>query len=220
MRRTMKTLTLNAACKRIGSRKATDEDLAQQIAEIEAGGVYRNEHEILQIMRRKLLGAIPISLDFLSQSITVKGKIRSDIIPRFAVHEWTGAGFGNCEIKIARYPTPWVYYIVPFYTILWSKFVGKQRVVLSKKWRSTSSSSWTTAFIGIIPSQIKKRIAIAEHAFSHLFLIAETEPKDWTGVQTVNVDPLLIGTIDNRAWLFDKFDTTPVEDYVAMEFTG
>ena len=78
-------------------------------------------------------------------------------------------------------------------------------------------------FNALIPQETKTKIKKARWDFStyNLFFISETKPEEWNieeGIKTM--DPLVIGVKDDKCYLIDKFDTTPLEEYVIQEFTS
>lgn len=79
----------------------------------------------------------------------------------------------------------------------------------------------TATFSGLIPAETKEKIQEARksNAFTQIRLLAET---DWSIVQLPNplyADPIVVGLIDDEMWVIDVFDPTPLEDYIAKEFT-
>jgi len=83
--------------------------------------------------------------------------------------------------------------------------------------------SLSSSFYGFIPQETKAELAEARMIFGKsIFLVAETKSEDWTLQKTpkpkVVQDPLLIGVIQDKCYLIDHFDTTPVEDYARKEF--
>ena len=78
----------------------------------------------------------------------------------------------------------------------------------------------TSHFQGIVPVETKQKIKEAKKIFGkrELFFIAETRPESWD-VQEITKDPLVVGVLEDKCYLVDKFDTTPLEEYVSREFT-
>ncbi|MBN1645015.1 hypothetical protein JW851_03180 [Candidatus Woesearchaeota archaeon] len=68
----------------------------------------------------------------------------------------------------------------------------------------------------ILHSETRKRIKLAESTFcrENLYMISEAKPSNLT----VNPDPLVVGVTIDQCFLIDKFDPTPIEDYVSREF--
>jgi len=83
--------------------------------------------------------------------------------------------------------------------------------------------SISTKFTGAIPDEVREKIRAAESSgeFDEVMLIAEVP--EWKIDQTVVLvpkgDPLVVGKKGELLWLIDAFDTTPIEEYVAKEFT-
>lgn len=82
----------------------------------------------------------------------------------------------------------------------------------------------TQVFAGLIPLVVRKKIQRAEKgSFSNLLLVTEAEK--WKLSKVVEhrpkqvVDPLIIGLIENQAYLITSFELTPTEEMVAREFT-
>lgn len=74
---------------------------------------------------------------------------------------------------------------------------------------------WIEAsFEGVIPSEVKDKIAFAHKKFKKIFLIAE--PKGFAvGKRALVIpkrDPLVVGWDGSQLWLIAAFDTTPVEE--------
>lgn len=74
-------------------------------------------------------------------------------------------------------------------------------------------------FSGIVPTNIKKEINIAQRIFgAQVYLVA---PAHWT-MSSVNVrstsDPLVIGVLKDKPFLVDSFDCTPIEEYVKQKY--
>jgi len=77
------------------------------------------------------------------------------------------------------------------------------------------------AFSGVIPAETKAKIsdAKASMAFTDIRVLAEA---DWTvDVQPAPyyTDPIVVGLVEDQMWVIDVFDPTPLEDYIAREFT-
>ena len=76
---------------------------------------------------------------------------------------------------------------------------------------------FTSVFTGIIPKETKKRIKSVQKIFGRdIYIIAEAE--NWEGEEVPNTDPLVVGVIDDKCFLLDEFDCTPMEEYVRREF--
>jgi len=75
----------------------------------------------------------------------------------------------------------------------------------------------------IIPGPTRGKIREAQALFApnHIFLVAETQ--NWgkadQEIEEMARDPLVIGIFANEAYYIDKFDPTPLENYVSREFT-
>lgn len=81
-------------------------------------------------------------------------------------------------------------------------------------------------FNGVIPDKTKNKIRQARQYFKkrELYIIAETEVGDWNvnlrgEVTRITKDPLIVGVKYDACFLIDWFNTTTLEEYIAMEFT-
>lgn len=91
-----------------------------------------------------------------------------------------------------------------------------------------SSSSYRRAhaiyatFSGLIPSETKAKIreAQATKVFSDIRLIAEAEYDLDVQPHPRLADPIVVGLVNDEMWVIDVFDPTPLEDYIAQEFTA
>ena len=83
----------------------------------------------------------------------------------------------------------------------------------------TTSLDIKSYFQGIVPVETKRKIKEARKVFGKrkLFFIAETRPESWD-VKEITRDPLVVGVLEDKCYLVDKFDTTPLEEYVSKEF--
>jgi hypothetical protein len=83
------------------------------------------------------------------------------------------------------------------------------------------SKSFKTDFIGMVPSQIKRKIEAANEIFSegNVYLIAEVLPNQWK-VADITKDALVVGTIPemNKCFLIDHFKTVSFENGNADEY--
>lgn len=77
----------------------------------------------------------------------------------------------------------------------------------------------------LIPTETRGLIREAEKIFGReIYLVAETPPSAWSVRRVAPprsiVDPILVGVVNNEAFYLDRFNTTPMEEYVAKEFTS
>ncbi len=94
---------------------------------------------------------------------------------------------------------------------------------LKEKWlkeKGYPEVEFTSMMNGIVPPKTKEKIKQAKRIFGKrgLFFIAETKPEAWN-VREFTKDPLVAGVLEDKCYLIDKFDTTPLEEYVTREFT-
>ena len=75
-------------------------------------------------------------------------------------------------------------------------------------------------FEGLIPDDVKQKIAEARGSFKEMFLIAE--PKGFeineTAIVAPKRDPLVVGFDGTKLWLIADFETTPVEEAMIFHF--
>lgn len=94
----------------------------------------------------------------------------------------------------------------------WIKYIRRE-VILSSE------------FHGLIPGTTKTKIEQARshlatsHSSSNIYLVVETKPEEWNIEQRIVRDPLVVGIFMDHCFLIDKFETTPLEEYISMEFT-
>ncbi len=69
-------------------------------------------------------------------------------------------------------------------------------------------------FSGLIPIEVKKEIVEAYAMFDEVFLVKEA---NWQ-IEIIEKDPLIIGFLNNEAYLISHFDCTPFELYAKSEF--
>jgi len=83
-------------------------------------------------------------------------------------------------------------------------------------------------FKHVIPNRVKQTITeiAPSRSFEAMYLLAEAPAEEWTiraakkqdEAPIPRWDPLLVGWAHNSLWLLDRFDATPLEEYVASEF--
>jgi hypothetical protein len=120
---------------------------------------------------------------------------------------WTGANMGPLGMLLAG-----VAVLVP-----WLLFLKTHR----------SPLQIMTTFQGIIPQKTKEVIQEHKSRFDQIYILAEVD--SWRELHLerslpsqLNVDPLVLGYINGSQhfYVLDKFDITPLEHYVASEFTN
>lgn len=90
-------------------------------------------------------------------------------------------------------------------------------------------------YTGAIPTETRQKIQQAKTDFADqrgnpgtVFLLAETQPNNWllerptvrSRVRDWAADPLVVAYHHGALWLIDSYDTTPLEQYLATEFTS
>lgn len=81
----------------------------------------------------------------------------------------------------------------------------------------------SSTFHGLIPTETRGKIKEAQRLFGNeIYLVAETAPEEWNVRRAPRIvkDPILVGVAKNEAFYLDRFDTTPMEEYVAKEFSS
>ena len=85
--------------------------------------------------------------------------------------------------------------------------------------KQKKSTTISTEFTGVIPESAKMHIAHARTIFPQLFLLAEVKAWRQEERAPTEVDPLVVGFMNDSLWLVHAFDTTPTEEYIQREFT-
>lgn len=97
---------------------------------------------------------------------------------------------------------------------------------VGKKWKRIGKLTLSSKLNALIPSEVKENIAKAKEVFDNqIWFIAETKPEEWALGEykpepKIVEDPLVIGHLSGDFYYIDKFNTTPMEDYVNREFTS
>lgn len=79
-------------------------------------------------------------------------------------------------------------------------------------------TDWHSEFTGIIPAEVRTKIAEAKpHFGDDIFIVAEA---NWERVERPAGDPLVVGWRADALWLIAQFDTTDLESYMVSEFPG
>lgn len=88
-----------------------------------------------------------------------------------------------------------------------------------KPLRNSTIYTLTARFKGLIPEPIHKKIARLRNDGCIIYLLTEAI---WTGEKSLNpnYDPIVVAWKNNAAYLVDVFDLTPVESYIAKEFSA
>lgn len=71
-------------------------------------------------------------------------------------------------------------------------------------------------FNGLVPEKIREKVRLLRSAKYSTVLVCEAD--SWEKV-SLSVDPLLCVVLDDRIFVVDKFDLTPMEQYLHEEFT-
>lgn len=89
---------------------------------------------------------------------------------------------------------------------------------MNEKVRESGDSVTLSArFEGVIPNETREKIQ--QWPAQEVFLVTEVPDWRFEKVRAPRVDPLVCLWRHDALWLLDKFDTTPIEEYIAREFT-
>ena len=96
------------------------------------------------------------------------------------------------------------------------KYLPKKFETLIKDNYNLLNLILTSQFNGIIPEQTKQKVKESEEYFKKedIYLVSETKPEEWNVQENINYDPLVIGITNEKAYLIDHFDCTPLENLV------
>ncbi|MFH1072389.1 MAG: hypothetical protein V1743_03090 [Nanoarchaeota archaeon] len=230
-----------------GPKNTSAEDLKKinaLINEIQAheNGSIASEQMPLNLLQAEKAARIYPELDpsFLSMQQPAKYEGKDICLPRFSVHcvyETTRFNilfnyqeFGNMDVQFSAFYLPdciFEQYIkgMEFFPKSTNPrihrcgdhgYINETPGKISKKYNHLLLR---TEFHGVIPQETRERLQEAQATFSknRLFFIKETKPEEWS-VQRVTIDPLAVGVIDGKCYLIDKFNTTPFEEYVGVEW--
>lgn len=87
---------------------------------------------------------------------------------------------------------------------------------------SSMSVRMMARFSGVIPMETKEKIREARDSksFSEIRLLAEADWAIDAYPDPRYADPIVVGMVNDEMWVIDVFDPTPLEDYIAKEFTS
>ncbi len=102
------------------------------------------------------------------------------------------------------------------YSNKWKRFITQEGTgVYPEIYRTLTST-----FNGIIPQKTKEKVYNAIDYFEdEVYLVAETKPEEWD-ITKIKDDPLVIGMKNDKAYLIDHFNTTPLENLVKDIYVG
>jgi hypothetical protein len=89
--------------------------------------------------------------------------------------------------------------------------------LLQRSQRVSGSVTLAAEFSGLIPGEVKDKIAEAEDIFKEIFVIAEPQRWSLTEPARIPADPLVVGWDGEGLYLIAEFDTTPVEEALMLE---
>lgn len=83
-------------------------------------------------------------------------------------------------------------------------------------------------FSGLVPENIRDIIKTNKFNFDSIYLVEEAHSWDIVHSEKIikpvveprNVDPLIVGVKNDKAWILAKFDVTPLEQLIASEFSA
>ncbi len=100
-----------------------------------------------------------------------------------------------------------------------SFFNPKELKKILNKWGEIGDIEIRRSFSGLIPQKNKRIIREAQKTFEgEIFLFAEAKPEDWN-VRKYIADPIVAGVIKGDCFYIDKFNTTPLEEFVKTGFS-
>lgn len=136
-----------------------------------------------------------------NQKILIKNIVKSMIAPfKFSYKDYSGNCVSN---EIAKEDLP------------------KELEEITRNWYKPLSLELTSQFNGLIPQKVKEKVKKSQDYFTKedIYLIAETKPEEW-GVKEVKHDPLVIGMNNEKAYIIDHFNCTPLENLVKDIYAG
>jgi hypothetical protein len=79
---------------------------------------------------------------------------------------------------------------------------------------------FTVGFNSHLPDETYNHVCAAAKLFEreNVYFIAEVKPEEWG--HHIVPDPLVVGVHNDKAYLIDKFDPTPLEELISQEFVG
>jgi hypothetical protein len=89
--------------------------------------------------------------------------------------------------------------------------------LLQRSQRVSGRVTLAAEFSGLIPNEVKDKIADAEPIFKEIFVIAEPNRWSLTEPARIPADPLVVGWDGEGLYLIAEFDTTPVEEALMLE---
>jgi hypothetical protein len=104
----------------------------------------------------------------------------------------------------------------------WQLYVDRPTSQIIDRY-GTNNVRFTSTLNVILPEKTKAKLQESTKLFKkeNLFFIAETKPEEWNAqFFTYPIDPLLVGVINDKCYLIDSFNATPLENYVAIEWTS
>lgn len=93
-----------------------------------------------------------------------------------------------------------------------------------EQFKLSRNAGFTTFLQGIVPLEVKQKLAEHRGRYEHAVIIAETQPEDWSKPEPVLLqrDPLLVlvNIVDSKpvCHILASFNTTTGEDYIQKEF--
>lgn len=211
------------------------EDLVERIAELKEGMTAISER------RKTLLSVEQHTSNELSKhfnNLRAESDRTQQAVSAIEFGQTTGYPCLSAEVFGWRTPNG-APVLVPFHvdnasvTLTWDQWgqmnIGPDKVrwMIGDLWKDVkrpgvktrANTTMTATFTGVIPETV--RGTIRNHAKDPVFLL--TEVSEWDVRHTaipVHTDPLVVVHKYGRLWLIDKFDTTPVEEYIAREFVS
>ncbi len=95
---------------------------------------------------------------------------------------------------------------------------------IEKRYKNIGALKISSTFHGILPTETKEKIREAKEIFGNqIYFVVETKTDDWSiskyAKPRIVEDPLVLGILEEKCFMIDKFNTTKLENWVNMEFS-
>jgi hypothetical protein len=171
-------------------------------------------------LQRKIPRVGRIDLSFLELAKKAEYKIAEQIfvseVPIFAVYS---EDYSNFEIQIEhdRYNNNLIINFPSYIHEIIKKHLKKAIKINDKDiLKQNSVCKLKSKFYGIIPNEARETIEKAKDYFNRTYII--TEAQNYDGSVEIVKDPLIIGILNDKGFLLDEFNCTPLETYAKNFF--